>query len=197
MMIRFTTFSLIGAALVTLAACSDPLDTAQYAIDPAPAKDTLPNRLGRAELREISLPDYASGQEIAFQTPDGALRSSPDNIWADDPKRAMTLALARQISEMSGATVIAEPWPLASDPQRKIEVRVDRFLAAADGAVHLDGVYYVSPASYAASGGDTVRRFDITVPMGGVAGKAADPGLIARTQSAALGQLAAQIAQMK
>ncbi|MER5173103.1 PqiC family protein [Thioclava sp. GXIMD2076] len=192
-----TTLSCIAAALVALAACSNPLDTAQYAIDPPTAKDTLPDRLGRAELREISLPDYASGQEIAFQTADGALRSSPDNIWADAPRRSMTLALARQISEMSGATVVAEPWPLASEPQRRIEVRVERFIAAADGAVHLDGVYYVSPASYSASGGDTVHRFAIAVPMNGPTGKDADPGLIARTQSAALSQLAAQIAQLK
>lgn len=193
---RFTFTSLLGVALLALGACSDPLDTAQYTITPPTPQGSVPNRLGRAEMREVSLPQYASGQEIAYQTADGALRSSPDNLWADDQRRAVTLALARQISELSGATVVAEPWPLASEPQRRIEVRIERFLAAADNAVHLDGVYYVSPAGYDAQGGDVVRPFAITVPMQ-TDGKQATPGLIARTQSQALAVLASRMAQLQ
>ena len=65
---------------------------------------------------------------------------------ADDPPRAVTLALARQISAVSGATVIAAPWPLSDGPDRRIEVRVEQFLATAGGVVRLSGSYYVSPA---------------------------------------------------
>jgi len=83
-----TRFTVALLPLVLLAACSDPLSTARFAIDPAPAQKTLPNRLGQAELREVSLPQYASDQEIARQTEDGALRSTPKEIWADDPPRA-------------------------------------------------------------------------------------------------------------
>lgn len=101
-------------AALALTGCSNPEATARYTLTPVAVAQSLPNRLGSAELREVSLPQYAAGQEIAWQSADGALRSSPDNIWADDPPRAMTLALARQISALSGATVIAEPWPLSS-----------------------------------------------------------------------------------
>ncbi len=151
----------------------------------------MSNRLGQAELREVSLPQYASGQEIAWQTEDGAVRSTPDNIWADNPTRALTLALARQISTLSGATVIAEPWPLADGPQRQIEVRVERLLPRADGVLQMVGSYFVSPAGDT-MGRDIVRHFDIAVPIEGEG-----PGFIAKAQSAAIGQLAKQIAALR
>lgn len=176
--------------LALLGACSDPEATARYQIDPVPAEKTLPNRLGSAELREVSLPQYAAGQEISYQTEDGALRSSPDNVWADDPPRAITLALARQISTLSGATVIAEPWPLADEPQRRVEVRVEQFLAQADGQVRLTGVYYVSATGFSA-GGDLVRRFDLRVPVAGEG-----PAEIAKAQSRAVALLAERIARL-
>ncbi|MDD8022861.1 MAG: PqiC family protein [Paracoccaceae bacterium] len=193
-MIHLRPLFVIGC-LAALTACSDPEATGRYMIDPAPATQTLPDRLGRAELREVSLPQYASGQEIAWQTPDGALRSTPDNVWADDPPRAITLALARQISTLSGATVIAEPWPLADEPTRRIEVRVEQFLARADGVVQLTGVYYVTPAGMS-GGRDLVRRFDLAVPIASADGKPAEPAAIAQAQSQAVALLAERIARL-
>lgn len=186
---RNAVFLMIG--LSVLGACSDPLSTGRYMIDPPTAAKSLPNRLGQAELREVSLPQYASDQEIVWQTEDGALRSTPENVWADNPARAMTLALARQISALSGATVIPEPWPLAQEPQRRIEVRVEQVLPRADGVLHMAGIYFVSPAGDT-MGRDVVHRFDVEVPLEGEG-----PGFIAKAQSAAIGQLAAQIAALK
>lgn len=176
--------------LAALAACSDPTKTARFALDPAPVTQQYPNRLGSAELREVSLPQYASDQEVPYQTADGAVRSNPDNIWADDPRRAVTLVLAQQISGLSGARVIAEPWPLTDLPQRRIEVRVEQFIATPQNTVRLSGNYYVTPL--AASGGDVTRRFDIRVPVAGEG-----PGAIAAAQGQAVTQLAARIAQLQ
>ena len=189
-----TRFLLVGLALSGLAACSNPEKTGRYVIATPTVSERLPNRIGSAELREVSLPQYAAGQEISWQTPDGALRSTPDNIWADDPPRAITLALARQISDLSGATVIAEPWPLANGPQRRIEVRVEQFLAQADGIVVLAGSYYVASADLG-GGRDLVRRFDLSVPI--AAGVTTDPAAIAQAQSQAVAQLAARIARLE
>lgn len=175
-------------ALTAVAACSSAKKTERYQIDPAPAAQTMPNRIGSAVLRDVSLPQYAADQEIAFQTPDGAVRTNPKQIWADDPRRSITLALAAQISDLSGARVIAEPWPLTDLPQRQIEVRVDRLLAASDNTVRLSGNYYVS----ASDGADVVRRFDISVPMTGEG-----PSAIAAAQSQAVTALARQIAALR
>lgn len=106
--------ALIGASL--LGACSNPEKTGRFLIDPPVAGVQVPNRLGTAELKDVSLPEYAADQEVAFQTGDGAVRSNSDNLWADDPARSFTTTLARAISDVSGATVISEPWPLAQPP---------------------------------------------------------------------------------
>ena len=178
------------AALAAIAACSSPEDTGRFLVSAPPVERGLPNRIGRAELREVDLPGYASSQEIGWQTPDGAVRSNPRNVWADDPQRAVTQLIARQISLASGATVIPDPWPLAESPDRRIEVRVTEMLARADGRFALTGSYYVSPV--AGAGGDLVRLFAITVPVQGEG-----PGAIAAAQSAALQQLALQIARLQ
>lgn len=178
------------AALAALAACSDPLKTERFQIAPPPAARSLPDRIGSAVLRDVSLPQYASDQEIAFQTEDGAVRSDPKKLWADNPQRAITLALASQISDVSGAQVIAEPWPLSEPASRAIEVRVERLLATAQGTMRMTGRYYVSAQS--GTGADIVRSFDIEVPVA-----ASGQGAIAAAESAAVAALAKQIAALR
>ncbi len=184
---------------LALAACSDPEKTGRYLVDRPAAAKSLPNKLGMTELREVSLPEYAAGQEVAWQTEDGAVRSNPKSIWADAQPRAVTHFLAREISTLSGATVISEPWPLSQPPANKLEVRVERMLAGADGLFHLSGRYFLAPdmlsdidALNGGGGGDVVRRFDIQVPLG-----AEGPGAIAAAQGQALSILAEQIARLR
>lgn len=182
-----------SAALVlatfSLSACSNPEGTGRFIIDPPATTAQLPNRLGTAELKDVKLPEYASDQEIMWQTEDGAIRSNPDNLWADNPERGFTLALAREISQISGATVIGEPWPLAEPPQRELEVRVERALAQANGVYRLTGRYFV--ADDAGGGTNHARSFDISVPLA-----SNQPGAIAAALSQAISQLAGQIATL-
>ncbi|RCW82820.1 hypothetical protein DFP89_11124 [Paracoccus lutimaris] len=176
------------AALTLLGACSNGEKTARYLIDPPLSGERVPDRLGTAELKDVSLPEYASGDEVSWQTGDGAVRSNTKELWADNPQRAFTQTLARTISDLSGATVIAEPWPLAEPPRRRLEVRVEKALAQADGVYRLSGRYFV--ADDVAGGANQARSFDISVPLATDAG----PGAIARAQSQAIAQLARQIA---
>lgn len=192
--------------LAALAGCSNPEKTGRYLIDPPTPQARVANNLGTAELRDVSLPEYAASGEVAWQTADGAVRSNPRNLWADNPERAFTLTLARAISDMSGATVIAEPWPLAEPPRRRVEVRVEKALAELDGIYRLNGRYYVSQDS--AGGTNHARSFDIAVPLpvtqgsasslsrGGARRVEASPPAIAAAQNAAIAQLAAQIATL-
>lgn len=175
--------------LLGAGACSNPEKTARYLIDPPATPGQVANRLGSAELKDVSLPEYASGQEVAFQTEDGAVRSNPRNLWADNPQRAFTLSLARAISDASGATVISEPWPLAEPPQRVLEVRVEKALAQVNGIYRLSGRYFVSDEG--SGGANHARSFDISVPMTGTGA-----GASAQAASQAIGELAQQIATL-
>jgi len=186
---RLSVAALLGASL--LGACSNPEKTGRYPIDPPTAGVQVANRLGTAELREVSLPEYASDQEVAFQTEDGAIRSNPDNLWADNPARAFTTTLARAIGEVSGATVIGEPWPLAEPPARVLEVRVERALAQANNTYRLSGRYFVSDDGLAGSGTNHARSFDISVPMAGQT-----PAATAAAAGQAISLLAQQIATL-
>lgn len=187
---------ILSVALLALAACSNPEKTGRYLIDPPDQGMRVTNRLGSAELRDVSLPEYASGQEVPWQTEDGAVRSNPKQLWADSPQRGFTLTLARAISDVSGATVIAEPWPLSAPPKRRLDVRVERALAGADGVYRLSGRYFVSNDGYGAAGSDFARSFNIAIPLG-TAGGDAGPEVIARAQSEAIARLAVQIAQLQ
>ncbi|SIQ75763.1 hypothetical protein SAMN05421641_11379 [Paracoccus thiocyanatus] len=178
-----------AACLALLGACSNGEKTARYLIDPPLAGARVADRLGTVELKDVSLPDYASGDEVSWQTGDGAVRSNTKQLWADNPQRAFTLALARSISDLSGATVIAEPWPLAEPPQRRLEVRVEKALAQADGSYRLTGRYFV--ADEGAGGANQARGFDISVPLADQS-----PAAIARAQSQAIARLARQIATL-
>lgn len=180
-------FPLLG--VLALTACSNPEKTGRFLIDPPATGGQVANRLGSAELRDVSLPEYASDQEVMWQTPDGAVRSNPDSLWADSPQRAFTQSLASQISNVSGATVIGEPWPLAEPPQRTLEVRVDKALAQANGVYRLTGRYFVSDKD--SGGTNHARSFDISVPL-----SSNQPSAIATALSQAIGQLAQQIATL-
>ncbi|MFG6079849.1 membrane integrity-associated transporter subunit PqiC [Paracoccus litorisediminis] len=176
--------------LAVLAGCSSGEKTARFLIDPPTTGERLPNRLGTTELKDVSLPDYASAGEVSWQSADGAVRSNTKQLWADNPQRAFTQTLARAISDLSGATVIGEPWPLAEPPRRTLEVRVEKALAQSDGTYRLAGRYFVGDSR--SGGANQARNFDIHVPMG--EGGAASPATVARAQSLAIAQLARQIA---
>lgn len=187
-----TTTHILASALLgalVLAGCSNPEKTGRFLIDAPTSQARVPDRLGTAELKDVSLPEYAADQEVMWQTADGAVRSNPDSLWADNPQRAFSLALARAISDMSGATVVNEPWPLAEPPKREIEVRVTRALAQSNGVYRLTGRYFV--ADQGSGGANHARSFDISVPMAGE-----QPAAIAAAQSQAIGQLAHQIATL-
>ncbi len=178
------------ATLVICSALAGCGATTQYLIDPPPTTTRLPDRLGRIVVRDVDLPQYASAAEITTQGADGALHAERKQLWAQNPGHAITLALADQIQATSGATAVAEPWPLSSGPDRKLEVRIERLLAGPDGQFRLTGQYFIAPV--AGAGRDIARRFAISVPI-----TQTGPAGVAEAQSRAIQALAIQIAQLK
>ncbi|MFD1795140.1 hypothetical protein FQV27_14310 [Paracoccus aurantiacus] len=182
----------LSPVLLTLAlglsACGNGTGTERYIIDPPTSPQVAGDVLGATELATVSLPDYAAADPIPWQDEGGAVRSNTKIIWADKPERAFTETLARAISEMSGASVIAEPWPLASPPQHKLDVRVEKALASNDGYFRLKGRYFVS-AEGSGAGSHHTRNFDIAVPV-----DPENPAAVAQAAAQSITQLAQQIA---
>ncbi|MDB5659333.1 MAG: rane integrity-associated transporter subunit PqiC [Cypionkella sp.] len=174
---------LILLLALTLMACGDK--KARFEI-PSPGAITQARlRVSSIEVRDVSLPAYASASEIVVEDGAGALRPVSKAIWADDPARAVTGALARSLEAGSTAKAAAEPWPLTSEPQARVQVRIDQMAARASG-FYLEGQFAISSDSGAVS--DSLNRFAISIPMADLA-----PASVATATGQAVDQLAAKI----
>lgn len=175
------------AAAAVLSACGGP--TFRF---PTPVVDTevrLPTRYDAVQVAEVQLPLYAASEEIFRQNPDGSLSGSTDLLWADDPSRAMTLALSRTLAEVTGIRVAPTPWPFESLPDARLEVQVEDLLAQADGTLLLTGQYFL--ASGEGMAGDRAGTFRLTRPFDPEGGAAA----IARARAEITTALAIEIAE--
>ncbi len=145
--------------------------------------------VGSVMVRTVSLPTYASAEEISLETAPGVITSEGDLLAADDPSRAVTLSLTQALDDILNATVGPDPWPFAGLPDVSVDVRVSEMLGSAvTGTFRLAGQYYI--------GGDGIdfanssRTFGYTVPM-----VTPDiPGAVA-AQGVAVTQLAEDIAR--
>lgn len=134
-----------------------------YLLDPAPSELRVTSSARSVELRDVRMPEYAGAQEIAVLGEDGAVRSDTSVLWADLPASAVSSALIRALGEITGATIAAEPWPLPGYADMRLEVRIERMLAGADGQFRLSGQFFLAPdgRSLPARSG----RFDIAEPV--------------------------------
>lgn len=126
------------------------------------ATERVASRFSSIEVREVSLPTHASSEEIYVEAEGGGLAVS-ELLWADDPTRAVTLALSRNLAEITGASVAPEPWPFDAYPAARVDVRVERFLSQADGTLVLAGQYFV--ADLDGRGRDRARLFSLSAPL--------------------------------
>lgn len=148
------------------------------------AKVRVPYRT--IELRQISLPTYAAQEEIFAETPAGVLTGDPALLWADDPARSLTMAVSRNLGQITGAQVAAEPWPFADPAAVTVEIRLDSMVAGADGQYRLAGQYFVAPYDI----GPRPRSGDFQLQ------RPYDPALGARGAAAALGALSSDLAEL-
>lgn len=145
--------------------------------------------VGSVMIRTVSLPTYAATEEISIETAPGVITSDGDLLAADDPARAVTLALIQGVGDTLDANVGPDPWPFVGLPDVAIDVQVSDMLGSAvTGNFRLAGQYYV--------GGDGIdypnqtRGFAIDVPMATLD----IPGAVV-AQGVAVAQLAEEIAR--
>lgn len=184
-MIRMSAKVTLLAIVVGLAGCGAS-NAPRFLIDPPAPQKRYDVPYGRIELREVSLPAYAAAPDIAVQGEDGDVRNFDDALWADDPVRGVTMALARSLDDASDAVVAAEPWPLDASADLRLEVRMERMLARADGQFEVSGHYaFYAPDGF---GRGVLRRFSVTAPI-----TQEGPQGVADAAGAALSLLAGEI----
>jgi hypothetical protein len=150
---------LLGAVL-GLSACGGT--PALYPVTPPSVQDTQRIRFGAVEVRDISLPTYASASEIATLDTAGKLVTDGAVQWADSPERAVALELTRHLARLTGARVASEPWPFEAFPDARLDIRFESLVAGADGQFRTSGQYFVSVAD---GGREQAGLFDLAVPF--------------------------------
>lgn len=177
-------FALLCTVLM-LAACGGAPE--RFGAPLAPGGERIGVSVSLLEVRQVSLPSYALDEEIWVETPEGALTADDGFLWADEPQRGVTQELTRQLGQITGVRVAAEPWPFESLPQARLEVRVDEFVAGSDGRFRITGQYFAIALS---AGRDRADDFAVSAP---IAPESGAPG-IARARAAAVRDLARLIA---
>lgn len=171
-------------ALALLAACaSEP----RYGVSTPIPDDRIASRYRGIEIVQATLPAYADGEEIYLRKTDGAIGEFGP-LWADEPSRAVTLQLARDLGAIVGGLVAPDPWPFRDLPGARVDVRIEDFLATEAGVFLLSGQYFVAPE---AGGPDRARRFEISVPIA----QPPTPTAIVTARGTAVSRLAVDIAR--
>ncbi|MEM8841339.1 MAG: PqiC family protein [Pseudomonadota bacterium] len=180
-------------AIVLLSACSSPGTTSFYLLEggAGPRPETTPRAGPILGLREIALPLYARRPQIASLQPGGIVTLSDDHRWAEDPGRAVSRMVARNLTTAAGIPVLLEPWPNGVTPDLRLEVEIDYFIGSLDGALRLEGEYHL--ANTGAFDRPTTRPFAITTP---VEPAPENPyGALVAAHATALGMLSTRIAE--
>ncbi len=179
---------LVGIPLA-LAACAgaEPL---RYVVDPviAEASTRVRTSARTISIAEVSLPAYAKEPSLFVEGEGSALQALENADWGDDPGRAMSNALVRELTEITGADVAAEPWPLGGVPEAEIRVRVSEMVVRADGLLSLSGHYAIRRDE--ARDRNAIELFSLQVPSASAA-----PADVVRAHGAAWRELAAIIAK--
>ena len=150
-----------------LAGCSTEL---RYPVPAVQPTEKVKIRFRTVEVRQVSLPEYAELSEMSSQTEGGAIETQKTLLWADNPVRAVTLELSRNIGLITGATVASEPWPFESYADARLEVRIEEMVTDLAGNFRLSGQYFVAATN---GGVNRSRLFTLTVPITGEPGPAA------------------------
>lgn len=182
-----TLIALPCAFLMTGCDTAEPRFDAPVLTAAAAPLEKVASRYARIEIVSVTLPSYAQAEEIYQSDADGAILPLGP-LWSDEPGRAITQQVARDLDVITGRLVAPEPWPFRGLPDVRVDIRVQDFYATTAGQFRLSGQYFVAPEEF---GPDRARQFDILTPIGGEAG----PGAIAAARNAAVSELAGLIAR--
>lgn len=153
------------AMTMALGGCGGTPDL--FPVTPPEVTETIAISLRSIEVRDVSLPTYAAADEIAIEDADGRLIAAGSSLWADTPRRAISLELSGHLARLTGRRIASEPWPFEEFPQARLDVRFESLLAGADGRLRASGQYFVAVVD---GGRERSGLFDLSVPFDAAGG---------------------------
>lgn len=170
----------------TLLACGSP-EPRYGSVGASPMSERVSVNYARIEVTSVTLPVYAESEAIYTRDVSGAI-TPLGPLWADDPDRALTLEIARELKEITGQLAAPEPWPFRDLPDVRIDVRLEVFHATSFGTFRIAGMVFVAPEKY---GPDRAKKFAFEVAVTEIK----NPAAIAIARTAAVRELSYFIAR--
>ncbi|MDA8586312.1 PqiC family protein [Rhodobacteraceae bacterium] len=193
----------LATIALLLAACTAP-QPERFSASAPKATESVGIAFRSVEVLDVSLPTYAAAEEITTQGAGGRLTADTEAFWADSPERSISLALTRNLVELTGARVASEPWPFETPPEARLDIRFESLVAQSNGQFIASGQYFIGviediDVADREDGGEPVTRrnrenaglFSLDVPFDPAGG----PSAIAAARGQVVLQLATLIAR--
>ena len=186
---------LLLAVPLALSGClaGEPL---RYVVEPAleAATERVRTSVDTISIVEVSLPDYAKETKLFVEGErDNALEALENADWGDEPERAFANTLVRELTQITGAEVATEPWPLGGVPEAELRVRVSHMVVRNDGLVSLAGHFSIRRDVRVER--NRVELFSLEVPVAASGAEGPTPADVVRAHSVAWRKLAGEIAR--
>lgn len=183
---------LLPAVSLALTGClaGEPL---RYVVEPAAVASSERVRVTArtVSIVEVSLPEYAKDTKLFVEADENALQALRRADWGEEPERAFANTLVRELTQITGAQVATDPWPLGGVPDAEVRVRVSHMVVGNDGTVSLAGHFSVRRDE--AVERNRVELFSLRTPSG--VAESASPADVVRAHAAAWRELAAVISR--
>jgi uncharacterized lipoprotein YmbA len=148
-------------ALLPLAACASP-DPVLFTLIAVPGTPQ-PGPRQVIALRRIGLAGYLDRPSIVRSAEDYRLSLAQNERWAEPLADMLGRVLAEDLTRrLPGSTVFQDSGSITVDPQRIVELDVQRFDADASGAVVLAGQAAVREEDARGAGRTQTLRFAVT-----------------------------------
>ena len=155
-MLRILPFLLAAPLLIAGCTATTP---SRFAVE-AGTLDTKQRTSAKSiSITKVTLPAYAKETGIFVRDASGALVPVPRADWADEPERAMTLALVRNLSASTDAQVAGDPWPLGGTPEAEVRIDVDEMIVDSSNTMTLSGQFSIRRDE--ATTRNRIKRFNI------------------------------------
>ena len=153
------TCSLILAA-TALAACGSPAIN-YYVLDVEPGPRIATTNTLSIEIIDVQVPQYLERFQLLTRTAGNGLLYAEAHQWGEPLKKTLARVLAAHLSEVLGTADVSTPHArLASAPDLRVQVHIDRFERAVSGHIELRARWQVTDAATGANLETEQARFE-------------------------------------
>ena len=153
------TCSLILAA-TALAACGSPAIN-YYVLDVEPGPRIATTNTLSIEIIDVEVPQYLERFQLLTRTAGNGLLYAEAHQWGEPLKKTLARVLAAHLSEVLGTADVSTPHArLASTPDLRVQVHIDRFERAVSGHIELRARWQVTDAATGANLETEQARFE-------------------------------------